>query len=85
MKLQRVTRPQVEKYFKTNDTVMIGTGSTENHGTHLSPDTDALVPEKIIDLLQEWSGAPPQDPPDPPSVSRRFAYASDQNASAPVR
>ena len=53
MKLQLMTWPQVEKYFVDNDTVIIGVGSCENHGTHMPLGTDALVPEKLIELIEE--------------------------------
>ena len=53
MKLQHMTWPQVQKYFEKNDTVIIGVGSCENHGKHMPLGTDALVPEKIIALIEE--------------------------------
>ena len=53
MKLQHMTWPQVERYFAGSDTVIIGTGSCENHGMHMPLGTDALVPEKLIDLIEE--------------------------------
>lgn len=53
MKLQHMTWPQVEKYFAENDTVIIGVGSCENHGKHMPLGTDALVPEKLIALIEE--------------------------------
>ena len=53
MKLQRMTWPQVQKYFDTNDTVIIGVGSCENHGMHMPLGTDALVPEKLISMIEE--------------------------------
>ena len=53
MKLQRATWPQVQEYFKKKDVVIIGTGSLENHGMHMPLGTDALVPEKLIDLVEQ--------------------------------
>lgn len=53
MKLQHMTWPQVQEYFSTNDTVIIGVGSCENHGKHMPLGTDALVPEKLIALIEE--------------------------------
>lgn len=53
MNIQKMTWPQVEAYFKENDTVIIGTGSLENHGMHMPLGTDALVPEKLIELVDE--------------------------------
>jgi len=53
MKLQHMTWPQVQKYFSENDTVIIGVGSCENHGTHMPLGTDALIPEKLIAMIEE--------------------------------
>ena len=53
MKLQHMTWPQVQSYFATNDTVIIGVGSCENHGMHMPLGTDALVPDKLISLVEE--------------------------------
>lgn len=53
MKLQHMTWPQVQKYFSENSTVMIGVGSCENHGKHMPLGTDALVPEKLLSLIEK--------------------------------
>ena len=53
MKLQHMTWPQVEKYFAASDTAVIGVGSCENHGMHMPLGTDALVPERLIALIEE--------------------------------
>lgn len=53
MKLQHMSWPQVEKYFTGSDTVIIGVGSCENHGMHMPLGTDALIPEKLIALIEE--------------------------------
>ena len=53
MQLQRMTWPQVERYFSERDTVIVGVGSCENHGTHLPLGTDALVPEKLEEMIGE--------------------------------
>lgn len=53
MKLQHMTWPQVEKYFTGSDTVIVGVGSCENHGMHMPLGTDALIPEKLISLIEE--------------------------------
>lgn len=53
MKLIHSTWPQVQAYFKQHDTVIIGTGSCENHGMHLALGTDMLVPERLIDLVEQ--------------------------------
>lgn len=51
MNLQEMTWPQVEKYFKENDLVLIPVGSCENHGTHLPLGTDTLIPQKIAEMI----------------------------------
>ena len=53
MRLENMTWPQAEKYFKNNDIVLIPLGSTECHGRHMPLGTDTLVPEKILSLLEE--------------------------------
>lgn len=53
MKLEEMRWPQVEEYFKNNDTVVISVGSIENHGTHLCLGTDYLVPGRIIDMIEK--------------------------------
>ncbi|MDD2494435.1 MAG: creatininase family protein [Tissierellia bacterium] len=53
MRLQKITWKQARNYFNKNDIVIIGIGSCECHGTHLPLGTDALVPDYIIDLIEE--------------------------------
>ncbi len=53
MRLERMTWPQAEAYFKENDTVIVPLGSTECHGTHLPLGTDTLIPMKITDELEK--------------------------------
>lgn len=55
MRLARLTWPQAEKYFNENDMVMIAIGSIECHGTHMPLGTDTLIPDKILDLIEEKS------------------------------
>lgn len=53
MRLQNTTWPHVQDYFQKNDTVILGVGSCECHGTHLPLGTDALVPDHIIQLIEQ--------------------------------
>ena len=53
MRLQNITWPQAQKYFRENDTVILGIGSCECHGTHLPLGTDTLIPEHIINLVEQ--------------------------------
>ena len=53
MRLARSTWPAVQAYFKKNDLVMIGVGSTECHGRHNPLGTDTMAPDTILDLVEE--------------------------------
>lgn len=55
MRLAHLTWPQAERYFNENDMVVIAIGSIECHGTHMPLGTDTLIPNKILDLLEEKS------------------------------
>jgi creatinine amidohydrolase len=53
MRLANMTWPQAEAYFKKHDTVLIGVGSIECHGRHLPLGTDTLIPNRLLELLEE--------------------------------
>lgn len=53
MFLERSTWPKVEDYFARNDLVVLGFGSTENHGRHNPLGTDWMAPQRILELLDE--------------------------------
>ena len=53
MRLEHMTWPQAEQYFKEHDTVIIPLGSLECHGRHMPLGTDTLIPNRIIELLEE--------------------------------
>lgn len=53
MRLERSTWPQVEAYFKDNDTVMLVFGSIEQHGRHNPLGTDMFAPVKLAELVEE--------------------------------
>lgn len=55
MRLERLTWPQAEQYFNENDMVIIGIGSIESHGTHMPLGTDTLIPNRILELIEEKS------------------------------
>lgn len=55
MRLANITWPRAEKYFKESDMVLLPIGSTECHGRHMPLGTDFLIPNKILDLLEEKS------------------------------
>lgn len=48
-----MTWPQAEQYFKENDIVIIPLGSLECHGKHMPLGTDTLIPERILELVEE--------------------------------
>ncbi|MEG1972417.1 MAG: creatininase family protein [Oscillospiraceae bacterium] len=53
MRLENITWPAAEKYFKENDTVFLGIGSIESHGRHMPLGTDTLIPNKLLDMIEE--------------------------------
>ena len=55
MRLEKLTWPQAERYFKENDMVIIAIGSIESHGTHMPLGTDTLIPNRLLELIEEKS------------------------------
>ena len=55
MYLARMNYLEVEEYLKKSDTIVIPIGSLENHGKHMPLGTDAFIPDKIAELLNERS------------------------------
>jgi creatinine amidohydrolase len=53
MRLANMTWPQAEAYFKNHDMALITVGSIECHGRHLPLGTDTLIPERLLELLEE--------------------------------
>ena len=53
MYLDEMSYLEVEEYLKHNDTIVIVTGSTENHGTHMPLGTDPFIPNKIMQIFNE--------------------------------
>jgi len=53
MYLDRMNYVEVEEYLKKKDTIIIVTGSTENHGKHMPLGTDTFIPVKIMELFEE--------------------------------
>lgn len=52
MRLAHISWKKAEEYFKNNDTIIIGVGSIECHGTHIALGTDTLIPDKILDIME---------------------------------
>ena len=53
MLLEKSSWPTVEAYFAKRDLVVLGFGSTENHGRHNPLGTDWMAPTRILDLVNE--------------------------------
>jgi creatinine amidohydrolase len=45
--LAQMTRPEIEAFLKHGQTVIVPTGSTEQHGPHGAVGTDAIIPTEI--------------------------------------
>ncbi|MCR5794334.1 MAG: creatininase family protein [Solobacterium sp.] len=55
MRLERLTWPKAKAYFDANDTVVVPIGSLECHGRHMPLGTDTMIPNRILDKLEEKS------------------------------
>lgn len=56
MRLENLTWPGVQAYFQENDTVLIAIGSIECHGRHMPVGTDTLIPNHLLEKIEEKSG-----------------------------
>ena len=55
MYLAKMNYLEVEEYLKKSDTIVIPVGSLENHGKHMPLGTDAIIPDKIAELIDQNS------------------------------
>src|ERR671937_2420264 len=55
--LGEMTNPEVEAFLKKHHTVIVPTGSTEQHGPHAPLLTDVLVPQEIARRVAPQIGA----------------------------
>lgn len=55
MRLANLTWPKAEQYFQESDMVLVPIGSIECHGRHLPLGTDTLIPNRILELIEEQS------------------------------
>jgi creatinine amidohydrolase len=55
--LGEMTNPEVEAFLKTHHTVIIPTGSTEQHGPHAPLLTDVLIPQEVARRVAPSIGA----------------------------
>lgn len=51
-----LTNNEVEAYLENNDTVLVPTGSTEQHGPHAPLSTDVLLPTEVARRVAEMRG-----------------------------
>ena len=56
MRLANLTWPKVQAYFEHNDMVLIAIGSIECHGRHMPLGTDTLIPDHLLEMIEEKSG-----------------------------
>jgi creatinine amidohydrolase len=55
--LGEMTDPEVEAFLRDHDTVIVPTGSTEQHGPHAPLGTDALIPVEVARRIASRLGA----------------------------
>jgi len=55
--LGEMTNPEVEAFLRDHDTVIVPTGSTEQHGPHAPLGTDALIPTEVARRIASRVGA----------------------------
>ena len=55
MRLERSTWVQAEEYLKKRDIVLLAVGSIECHGRHNALGTDTLIPNRLLELIEEKS------------------------------
>ena len=55
--LGEMTSPEVEAFLREHDTVIVPTGSTEQHGPHGPLLTDVLIPQEVARRVAPRVGA----------------------------
>ncbi len=55
MRLTDISWPKAKEYFENSDMVIIGLGCIENHGRHNVLGVDTLIPEYLLNLIEEKS------------------------------
>ncbi len=56
IRLAELSWIDIEDYLKSDDRIILVTGSTEQHGRHLPLGTDCLIPTAIADQVSERTG-----------------------------
>ena len=55
MRLSHMTWPQVQTYFEKSDMVLVSIGSIECHGRHMPLGTDTLIPDHLLEKIEQKS------------------------------
>ena len=55
MRLAKLSCKGVTEYFREKDTVILAIGSIENHGTHNVLGVDTIIPDYLLDMIEEKS------------------------------
>ena len=55
MRLSHMTWPQVQTYFEKSDMVLLSIGSIESHGRHMPLGTDTIIPEHLLEKIEQKS------------------------------
>lgn len=53
MRLAEISWKKAEEYFKNSDAAIIAIGSIESHGTHNPLGVDTLIPNRLLELIEE--------------------------------
>jgi len=55
MRLTDITWPRAQAYFEKSDMVLISIGSIECHGRHMPLGTDTLIPDHLLEMIEQKS------------------------------
>ncbi len=55
MRLSHMTWPQVQTYFEKSDMALLSIGSIESHGRHMPLGTDTIIPEHLLEKIEQKS------------------------------
>ena len=55
MRLAKISWPKAKEYFSNNDSIIFAIGSIESHGKHNVLGVDTLIPDKLLDMIEQKS------------------------------
>ena len=55
MRLSNLTWPKAQAYFERSDLALIAIGSIECHGRHMPLGTDTIIPDRLLEMIEEKS------------------------------